>query len=470
VVILGRHEFLAGADDMAVAAGRMTAGWSPMGPWFIANALKAAGSILVCALVLTTSAALGERLIRFLARRKLSANLRMTTPFLGYAVLSVAIFGVAAVGLCSWGLIAGFGVIAVALTWRQLAGSAVGGWRIVRRAIQDAPAPAAGFALLVLMSLPGLLLPEINDDCLSYHQVLPQQLLLRHRLPDLPGYWAWSHPLLADYPNVFAVGLGVDAAVRMTGVALALMGTLACLRVLMPGLAGGWMALLGLAVLLVPFENWVLFTAKNDAMACGFLLAAAAMCLEAGVWRERTPRVDPVSCAALLAGCALAAKYTHGPVIVVGVALALLRAGWRPLWRSLAWLAMAALPIVPWLAWSWIRHNDPLHPFGASTLPGWFGVGGNGEAIRAELAGMLSGRLGKFRSALDAGAILGREAYPAVAVLPLLVVRSDPAIRWALSTALGGTFLAAVVIPGSHAQMPRYIFAAAVILNLIQTT
>ncbi|MEK7476437.1 MAG: hypothetical protein AAB152_12510 [Candidatus Coatesbacteria bacterium] len=440
-----------------------------MGPWFAANALRSGAALLVCLLVLGVSAGWGERILRLAVAPggKRTGSLRMTAPFLGYALLSLLVFGIAATGLCSPAVITGSAALAVVCSWRGLAGLAAGGWRCIRTAFREAPVPTMGFAWLVLIILPRLLLPEVNDDCLTYHLELPRQLLLRHRLPDLPGYWAWHHPLLADYPNVLAVGAGVDAAVRMTGVALAWWGALTCLRALVPGLAGGWMALLGVVALVVPFGHWVLFTAKNDAAACGFLLAAAAACLEAGVWSRGPSRVGAATCAAVLAGCAVAAKYTHGPVVVVGAALALARARGLVPGTWLFRFVLAAMPITPWLAWSWIRHNDPLHPFGASTLPGWFGIGGNGEAIRVELAGMLGGSPGRFRSMIDAAALLVREAYPALAVAPLLVVRSEPAAWWAVWTVLGGTGLAAAVAPGGPAQLPRYIYAGAVVLNLM---
>jgi len=453
---LGGIPLAQGLKALAGAVREAGTGWLPAGPWLAGNMLRAGGSILAALLMVAVSAALGGRLLRLVTGANPAGVVRMTSPFAGYAAISFAVLGLAATGLCYPGVVAGLGILLLVLSGRGLTGFATRAWRAAGRHALD---PALGGLLLIaLLALPKLLVPEHDEDSLLYHLALPQQLLVRHRLPDLPGYWAWGFPLLADLPNVFAVGLGIDAAVRLTGLALASLGACACVRALAPELGGAWTVLLALVALLVPTGNWFLVTAKNDSTACGFLLAASAALVQGGGWRG-------TAWASFLAGCAVSAKLTLAPVVAAGTVLAVLRTAGRPWRRAPAWLAATALPLSPWIVRSWLQFADPVHPFGAAAFPRWFGIGGNGAAVRIELAGYLRGGGTPFMGLLDGVICLLGDGWPAVALLPVLAARSGPAARWVMLSAGTGVLLTGLMTPGGHAHLGRYVFPAVVFLN-----
>ncbi|MEK7475458.1 MAG: hypothetical protein AAB152_07450 [Candidatus Coatesbacteria bacterium] len=466
VAVLGRAEFGEGARGAVEGLRLAATGWWPVGPWLVPNALRSAGAVGLAVALLAVSDAWGRRLLGFCGIRKPSRALAMTAAFGGYAVLSLAVFGFASTGLCTRGVVVVLGAAAALASRRRIPALAAWGWGGVRETARTSPVLLAGLAVLVVANLPRLVVPEHNEDCLMYHLALPQQLLLRHHLPERPAYWAWGLPLLGDFPNVFAVAFGVDAAVRLTGLGLAWLGVMACMRSLAPGLSGGWTALLGLVPLLVPAENWVLLTAKDDLAVCGAWLAAAAGTMEAGVWRRGGWRGGAGAWAAWLGGCVVAAKLSLAPAVAAAGALALARTGRGP-GTTAAWAAVAALPLAPWLLRAWFQYGDPVHPFGAAALPAWFGVNGNGAAIRVELGGIVHEGFGRLASLREAGALLLRDGYPVIAALPVLVAGAGPAGWWGVAAASAGSMALVVATPGGHAQLPRFILPACALMNAV---
>jgi len=466
VALLGGVELAEGARG-AVEAVRLAASeWRPVGPWLVPNALRSAGSVGVALFLLALSHALGGCLLLFCVNRPPSRALSMTAAFGGYAALSLAVLGCAATGLCTGPVLAGLAVAAVAVAWQRLALLPGRAWDAARRAARGSPVLVAGVACLVIANLPRLVVPEHNEDCLMYHLALPQQLLLRHHLPERGGYWAWGFPLLADFPNVFAVACGTDAAVRLAGLGFAWLGACACVRSVAPALGGAWTLLLGLVPLLVPSENWVLLTAKDDLVVCGLWLAAAAASMEAGVWRRGGWRRGPGAWAAWLGGSIVASKLALAPAVAAAGALALIGCPVRPrIWGM--WGLAAFLPLAPWLLRAWIQYGDPVHPFGAAVLPSFFGVGGNGGAIRIELDGLMHEGLNWLAAVREAGGMLLRDGYPVIAALPVLVARAGPAGAWALAAAVAGVMALTLATPGSQAQLPRFMLPASALLNAV---
>ena len=463
-LILGRGGLAEGLEGMGQAFDRLGTGWTPAGPWLAANAARSMAAIVWCVVMLAASDAIGGAMLGLIARPSPNSCLRWTTPLAGYAVISLAVLGLASTGLCFprvIGVAMAFGVV-VAI--RGIVGGMVRMPGRVRELVRETPVAVISLVAVCVLNLPRLVLPEHNEDCLMYHLALPQQLLLRHRLPGPPSYCIWAYPLLADFPGVFAIRLGLDASVRLVGLAIMGLGAAACVSVFAKGMRGGWAALIALVALFVPSGSWFFLTAKNDTASCGYMLAAVAILSGAG---GRRGEAGHLIWGAWMSGCAVAAKYTLGPMAAVGLCAFV---PWRRLWSlrfAAGALTVAATPLVPWLLVSGMNYADPLHPYGAIMMPGVFGIDDVGRLLRDQEGD----RAGFARRILDNATQVGElcihNSWLALAAIPSWWLLRDTVMARAAVTAVLGAWLLMVLNPGGQTHMARFVFPALVLLDLM---
>ena len=135
---------------------------------------------------------------------------------------------------------------------------------------------------------------------------------------------------------------------------------------------------------MIPRASVAFFTAKNDAILCGFVLGAMAMALRASARRVPSRALVLAGCAC---GTALSVKVVVAPIVAVIAGLAVWRMPASRRARAAGVLAACALvPFLPWLAKSWLYTGDPVYPLGVAWAPGWCGVPEVGRQTGAALA------------------------------------------------------------------------------------
>jgi len=352
----------------------LVSGAWPPGPHFFGNLLRSAGSILLAFLLLLLFDSAGMRLLRLLLGRRAQGAVRAGALFIGYAFASAFLLGVACAGIWHDPVLL-FGLAGLAALGFPEIRSAAGDWAGgMYRLWNELGFPARAVlccAAAVWLSL--TLVPEIHIDCMQYHLALPQQLGVWHRIPGRGVYNGWVIPVASDLPNVFSMMFGLDSAATIVKPVMLMVGAYAFLKALEFEISSASWVILPLAVL-SPDTRFILATAKNDAVVCGYVLVLCAFLLKSGTMWRRVVNDGLVFAAALLAGMVLASKYVLLPLV-----LALLLAA---LWGSpharrgrVAFLmaAGALIPFLPWALKSFVFFADPLYPAGLLYFPGLFG-------------------------------------------------------------------------------------------------
>ena len=252
ILFFGRDQVMSGARSLGDALFHLGEGWRPVGDMLMENCLRSAGSLALCIVLLVVSDIVGLRLIRFFIGSKSLGFIRITAPFAGYAIISLLVLGAAATGLCYREIIFSVALSSFLFLRREFFELVRNMKELIVDLRHEHKLAVGGLVLLIACWIPRLVLPEINEDCLMYHLTLPQHLISQHRVPGPPYHTTWAYPLLSDFPNVFAVSLGLDASVRQIHLVFAWLGAMALLRVFVRELPYGWTALLALAALLVP--------------------------------------------------------------------------------------------------------------------------------------------------------------------------------------------------------------------------
>ncbi len=459
--LVGRHP--PGAPAWAAAWCR---GLWPPGAQFAGNSAACLGAVASATGVLFILDAVGLRLLEWFGTGKPRVALRCASPFLGYAVASLGLLGLATAGI--W---------FVPTVWGWLGGLAVWGWDRGRvtasswaagvRGLRWSRDPGMGWMLVPPATVGAILLltPELQIDCLEYHLAYPRHLFAAHRVPSGDQYMNWLNALAADLPNGFFLIAGGDAAARLLRPVLMLVGALACsmelTRCLHPRGREIPVVLL-IASILVPAGSGVLLTAKSDGVVGGALLTLCALALGASGGR---PPVRRALTAGVVTGFVLSAKVVLAPLV-----LCLLVAigstdpgGLRRRW----WLpggAGAALLVLPWCAKAWAITGDPVFPVLAAA--GWLHSLGAAGELRAALdhfmdpARVWAGAPGEWLS------MVGANAFPCLALLPLCSASGFAAARRLAGAALLGVFAMVVGLRFGYELVERFCGPAFVFLNL----
>ncbi len=265
------------------------------------------------------------------------------------------LFGLLAAGTAFLGLaMAGvFSPVPIAATTLGLA-AAGGGRRLlpgyvipaVRAVTTIPPGWLAALGLAALILLAKTTSSGLDEDCLIYHFGFPWQCLQNHRVP-LDNITFLSHlPLPVDLVYAVPILLSDDRLAR-----LLIVGAFASGSAFIAGrtLVRGNPPAAWLTPLLVLSAHYVLrlpWIPKNDLAAAAFLVTGAIM------WREG-PRVA----GAFLLGGAVATKLSCGPLALAWIAF-------HPPRRRqvVAHALLFLLPLLPWIAKSWVATGNPTFP------------------------------------------------------------------------------------------------------------
>lgn len=455
-----------GPTERATLLWHMRQAWPPGGV-LASSGLRAAASWTLSAALLCLYNALGLGLLPFLGVRTLSWIWRLAAPLAVYPLVSLAVLGVAALGLSGPAVIAGL-LAALVVTAIPRIPQVLSDWREAAAGVWRGAGRPGKVALVLGVAWWGVLQtpPELDIDCLTYHLAFPQQLLTTHRLPGTDVYSHWAIPLVHECPHVFPLLFGLDESARQLGFALSLLGVLAFLAAAAPGLRGAGALAAAVTALAIPVARYVLATGKNDSVACGYVAAGAGLLLHSGVLARRVRRWPALAGAGWLIGTATAMKYLMLPLTGALAGMAVFRTAHRMRPRVAAWLAAAAaVPLLPWAAKSWFLLADPLYPVGSVALPGWFGNPETREQIRRLFEMYLGDIRSKSAVPRETVWLALRNACGLAAGLPALVEAGVAGLGPLLGATGLGLFGMVFGIRGALDQVERFALPVFVLSN-----
>ena len=312
----------------------------------LVSALETVRLVVYALLFDELAARSGAGLLGLLGYRPRNALSRFGTGYLlGLCSLGAAMLGLALAGLLFPSLVA---VAAVAL----VACSREGFRRdsLVAAAVREftavaGPAGSAILGLALVVVLPDVLVPLLQQDSWLYHLGAPWQYLVTHKAQfDLTtGAFGFTLPVEMAYTVPILAGDDRLAKCMVASSFLAVAGLFAGRRG-----AGGTAAWLGpLVALATASALWLVGESKND-MAAASLFLAGALLAEEGSF--------PAGFALL--GLAVSSKYVYGPA-----AVALMVVSARGRWRALLWAPLLGLASLPWFARDFLAYGKPLAPF-----------------------------------------------------------------------------------------------------------
>ncbi len=360
---------------------------------------------------------------------------------LGASTLGMAYLGLAATGIF-------FPRILVAAPLILAAGSRAGWSRSLLLAGALPACRAAGWPGVALAAaagltlVPGLLSLRFDIDAQWYELGAPWQYLEAHRLlldhvPD-----AFHLPALAGLVPALAFALGDDRLARwfaIAGQAAALL-VFAGFAARRSAAAAPWLLVLfALSTHGVPFLS---ASGKSDIPAAALAVAGALTWLD-----------GPRPAAALLLGCAIAAKPVVAPLCLLWVL-----AFPPPRGRRVYAIGLVAAPVIPWAALSWLATGNPVYRLGWELIPtlGWDARNAAANAVfHLPLCDAGTMRVLSLPGALVAH--LAREHWLLLPLLPFLLVWSRH--RRAAWVALGGI---AAILATFH--VPRFALAPEMIV------
>lgn len=321
-------------------------------------------TILIAALLVMLSAALGHRVLRaFDFSSPLEAVLIQTGVGLG--LVAFVVFGLGWLGLFrAWVF---WGLVIAALLFLLRDGIAL--WRELRavqlpRAARGERALSWFIALGLAITFVFALTPPIGWDGLQYHLVLPKLALQAGHFTALPDNVSLSYPGLLEMLFLAAMGLGSDSAAQlMHWIYLALLvGAVLVFCARYFTWRVGWLA----SALLIAVPSLLLIStyAYNDAALMFYTLVALLWTLRA--WE--TQRTRDFVLAGILAGLALGEKYTAAFVPLALGASVLFQNGRRAPTRRAFWMSALLVGVafalsVPWYARNFILVGNPVYPF-----------------------------------------------------------------------------------------------------------
>ena len=328
----------------------------------------------------------------------------------GWTALGFTLFGLALAGLFYPALI-----VAVPLLFL-----AAGVLRFHRSGLfrnLDEPGSGKMWACALLAGAPFFLFsplylsPPVYVDFNQYHMAAPELFLKLHRFV-LDGTNPGFHlQLTAEMINAIGLVIGNDALAVLSALipfsAAAVVAALWIRRIAGPEAAG---LALGFS-LVIKFMFLALGTGKNDSAEAGFCLLALVS--QARGRAVPTALLYGISCAVKMNGLAFAgvAWLWHEASRIRNR-----RFGWRP---DLAWIGLAALPMLPWFLKEYLLMGDPVWPVFSRWLPGAL-LDRESQKVLVGFLGRKTTIAGIPREAWD----LLRTGLPVLAAgLPLVLVR-----------------------------------------------
>ena len=325
--------------------------------------------------------AIGSVLLRWLGVDGTALRLErgLVALAVGAGVLELVPFGLGAV---HWLSVRSLVIVTAALA--VLAGRELG---IVARAawgsIRSAARPGPTVTVFVSLCLPGLLAaallaltPTIDADGLGYHLTVPKRWLALGGLDYLPTYPNSNMPMGVEMLYTLALAFAGDAAAKLLHFCL---GVAAAVAVYESGKRVAGPVLGGLAVTLFLFGPFGVASLLGWAYlegATSFVISAATLAWL--IW-FRSRSEGWLRCAALLAGIAVSFKITAGllPLALGAATFLCLREDRRKAPKTppeattgpTLLLALATLPIVPWLGRAWLVTGNPFFPMFAEFIP-----------------------------------------------------------------------------------------------------
>jgi len=440
----------------------------PVGPHIFSNLSWSAECAVFALLLIFIWDAVGLRLAVLVLGRRPAGALRPVAVFAGFASFSAMSLGLAAVGLWFVPVIAGVLVLAGAFALpesRRVAGE----WRdwLGRFWGDSSPAGLACWLVVGVWLMLLLFPPELAIDCLEYHLTYPQQMLTTHRLIGTDVYLGCPMPIATDFTNAFPLAFGLDSAVKMTRPFLLAAGVVAFIRALRLPVSPAWEPAIALFALLVPAARNFSFFSKSDGVLAGLFPAVCAMLLESGVLvRGGSASAGILFSASLLAGFAMSSKYVVLPMMGMLGAFVFYRVSHGERIKSAAlMLAGASIPLIPWMARSFLYFNDPLYPVGSIYLSGFFGdPDTNGTTRYAYLAFIQEGRpMSAF--IYETAWFAARNAFPLAAGALFLRGRLPAGACWLGGAVLAGMGAIFFAIRGGADFAERYSFPLYIVAN-----
>lgn len=217
-------------------------------------------------------------------------------------------------------------------------------------------------AILLAAALFTASAPPVHYDALTYHLALPETYLLNGRISPLPDLIRSAMPQLGEMLYLWAASLGGISAAAVAGWFLGPITFLALLFTLHESFQNR-AALIGCAALaagtsIIAALGW----AYIDWFCLFFGLASLIFLKQ---WAQGG-NVRSMFLSGLLAGFAIASKYTAG-VILIGAILWMQYGAIRNKSKIVApillYLTGAILPIIPWLIKNGVVTGNPLYPF-----------------------------------------------------------------------------------------------------------
>jgi hypothetical protein len=283
----------------------------------------------------------------------------------------------------------------------------------VRAAWRERRAPRAWTIAWIVALSPALIVagltaltPSHDADGLAYHLTVPKRWMHAGSLEYLPTYPYSNAPMGASMLFALAMAFAGDVAAKCVHFAL---GVLATYAVFLSGrrLANAWVGAASAAFFLVgplAVVNLLGFAYVEGAASC----AISASVLAWAAWLQTSDR-GLLRCAAVLSGLAVSFKISAAvfPVALLALtAIALfdkhrsgqLSGGVLSIAGShLELPALAALPMLPWIARSLLMTGNPVFPLFASIIPS------------RDLSAHLAAQMDRYNRTMLWGNSLGRQ-------------------------------------------------------------
>jgi len=314
-----------------------------------------------------TSLALGLLAIRVLRIEVCRAEGICLGYVIGSALASTLTLALAALSLAREGVFAALGLSAAFALWRRLPW--VRGWK--HRPTRSIPqffrcACTASWIVYGAIYFRYALAPEMSPDGTAYHLGLVNLWYHAHRMYRIADFYA-ALPDGVEMLYLFAFSIGRHSAAALVHFSfLMILPWLMVLYGVRFGISRGAAACAAILVFVTPLVGWDGSVAYND-VALAVVVFASVYLLQ--MWRSEKV-TGHLAASSLLAGYALAIKYTGGFVLllVAGTVIWELR---RELFRRqrvtpLIVVALMALAPAPYLARNWVWYHDPLAPFASS--------------------------------------------------------------------------------------------------------
>lgn len=292
-----------------------------------------------------------------------------------------------------------------------------------------------------LFNLPGTLSPPFEYDELEYHLGAPAEYIRAGHIIFLPYNFYSNMPQLTEMLYLLGMVTSSDGAAKLLHWAFGVLAAGAVYAVA----TQVWTRRIGITAAALfyctPFVQDLSQTARVDLATTFFAtLAFSALLMW---WRDG--RDQYVWLSALVAGGALATKWTAGAVVLVPPVVMLLTR--KRLRLAIAYVSLAGAAVLPWLVKNWLLAGNPVYPLLYDVFPSPF--------WSAEQSALFAGKhypefgwlaVAQFLGLICRYSFSEPRAVPlllTVAPLILLVRRADASARragWLFVAAYAGWF------------------------------